>query len=124
MSDLINKVQYLSYRRDVENCFALSDVSFACVEAEAFRRTTVEVMLCGNLVIGADAAGTKELIIDGKTGYLYRFGDYKNLAETILKALENKEESRKLAAAGRSYVMNRMKAEINADNVFKVYEKS
>ena len=120
---MISKVRYLGYRKDVENCFALSDISFTCAGAEAFGRTTVEAMLCGNLVIGADTAGTKELIINGETGYLYKSGDYKNLAEILLKALENKEESRKLAAAGRSYMMDNMTAEINADNVYGVYEK-
>jgi glycosyltransferase involved in cell wall biosynthesis len=69
---------------------ASSDVLLMCSQAEAFGRVTVEAMKLGKPVIGADCAGTIELIDDGVNGLLYRSGDVDDLADKIEELYQNR----------------------------------
>ena len=113
----------LGYREDVENYYAKADISFTCSKSEAFGRTTVEAMLSGNLVIGADSAGTRELIRDGETGMLYEQGNIVDLASKMSYAVNNIEESKRIARNGAYYMYDNMTSQINADNVYALYKE-
>ena len=119
----MNNVEYLGYKQNVEDYFDKSDISFTCAKSEAFGRTTVEAMLSGNIVIGADSAGTKELIDDGVTGILYRHGDSHDLYEKMLYVINNKEKSKEIANNGRKFMSENMTAEINADKIYELYNQ-
>lgn len=68
--------------------------SITTSKMEALGRCTIEAMFAGNIVIGADTGGTREIIgEDESRGYLYRQGDYKDLAKVMKKAiLANKQK--------------------------------
>ena len=119
----VTNVNYLGYKANVEDYFDKSDVSFTCAKSEAFGRTTVEAMLSGNIVIGADSAGTKELIKDGDTGVLYEHGNSQDLYEKMLWVIDNKEKSKNIAKNGRNFMAQNMTAEINADNIYSLYNE-
>ncbi len=116
-------VKYLGYKYDVENYYKDADISFTCAKSEAFGRTTVEAMLSGNLLIGADTAGTKELIDHNNTGILYSHGNSDDLAEKIIFAFENPDISKEIADKGRRVMFENMTAEINADNIYNLYQE-
>ncbi|WP_405291004.1 glycosyltransferase [Methanobrevibacter sp.] len=119
----MDNVKYLGYKQNVEDYFAESDVSFTCAKSEAFGRTTVEAMLSGNIVIGADSAGTKELIKDGETGILFEHENSQDLFEKMLLVVENIENSKKIANNGREFMSQNMTAEINADKIYALYNE-
>lgn len=119
----MENVKFLGYKKDVENCFKKTDISFTCGSIESFGRTTVEAMLSGNLVIGGNVAGTKELVVDGETGLLYEHGNFDDLCEKMIFAMTNIEKSKEMASAGRKFMIENMTAEINADNIYKVYKE-
>jgi glycosyltransferase involved in cell wall biosynthesis len=78
--------EYIELVPFAENPFphvARSDVALMCSQDEGFGRVTVEAMKLGKPVIGADSAGTSELIRDGWNGFLYRPGDIDDLARKI-----------------------------------------
>lgn len=120
---MIDKVSFLGYKKDVRDCFNKSDIFCMCTKWEAFGRTTVEAMLSGNLVIGANTAGTKDLINDGQTGILYKQGDSDDLFEKIWFAINNKLKSKQIAKNGRSYMYENMSAEKNADEIYDLYNE-
>jgi len=119
----MDNVKYLGYKKNVEDYFDKSDVSFTCAKSEALGRTTVEAMLSGNIVVGADSAGTKELISDNKTGILYKHGDSDDLYKKMLDVINDRDNSKKIAANGRKFMSENMTAEINADNIYSLYKK-
>jgi len=67
------------------------DVELICSRAEAFGRVTVEAMQSGLVVIGANTAGTAELIVDGNNGFLFKSGSAEDLANKIKWVYENRE---------------------------------
>lgn len=84
-------------------------------------RVTVEAMMGGCVVIGANTGGTIELIEDSKTGYLYESGNVDSLMEKIIYVLENKKIANDIAKSGQAYMLSNMTAEKNADAIYDVY---
>lgn len=66
-------------------------ILLVCSRMEAFGKVTVEGMLLKKVVIAANTGGTKELITDGKTGYLYNYGNVDDLVEKIMQINENRQ---------------------------------
>lgn len=115
-------VEFLGYRSDLPNIFKKADIAIVASKAEAFGRVTVEAMMGGCLVIGADTAGTKELIGD-KYGLLYKQGDDLELAEKIEQSLEDYKRMRTVAEEARKYALKKFTASNNAEVVLEVYNQ-
>lgn len=114
---------FWGYQKNVEEFLEGSDITISGGKMEAFGRTTAEPMLCGNLVIATNSAGSKELIKDGETGLSYTFGQPRELVAKIEYALTHKEEMRKIAKKGQEFIRDNMTASINAKNVYYTYKR-
>ncbi|BDR55407.1 hypothetical protein KIMH_15180 [Bombiscardovia apis] len=86
-------VRYLGQQDDLTMIRQQSDIALVCSRNEAFGRVSIEAMYYGNVLIGADAGFTKELIKEGKNGFLYRVGSPSNLAEKVEFLMKNPEEA-------------------------------
>ncbi len=64
----------------------------------------LEVLRYGVPVVGFDAGGMKDWLIDGETGYLVPWMDLPRLANRIEHLLRHKEEARRLGEQGRIFV--------------------
>lgn len=116
-------VEFLGYQKAVEKWLKKADIAFSCSTMEAFGRKTVEAMLSGCLMIASNTGGSLDIVKDRETGLLYEQGDPLSLAYTILHAMRNREESKKIAYAGRDYARENFTADKNASEVFCLYEK-
>ncbi len=99
-----------------------SDIAFVCSHAEAFGRVTVEAMMAGCVVIGADTGGTREVLNDGKTGFLYRAGDTTSLLSTIKAVIASTDHARAVALSGQKRAMTLFTVEKNAEQIIAVYD--
>ena len=122
-ANMANRVRFLGYQKYVNVFLNESDIFCMCSKFEAFGRTTVEAMLSGNLVIGANTAGTTDLIDDGTTGILYEQGNVEDLCKKMLSAINNKSKSKEIATSGRQYMFENMSSERNADEIYDVYSE-
>jgi PEP-CTERM/exosortase A-associated glycosyltransferase len=64
----------------------------------------LEAMAQGRLVIASDVGGHRELIEDGKTGWLFKAGDPEDLARKVLDLLTHKDLWPAIRQAGREFV--------------------
>jgi glycosyltransferase involved in cell wall biosynthesis len=67
--------------------------------------TSLEAMACGVPVIGSSAGGTKEYVIDGKTGVIIPPRDSQAIAQALLRLLENEAERKTMAANARTHAV-------------------
>ncbi len=97
------------------------DAALVCSRSEAFGRITPEYMSLGLQVIASDKGANPELIENGSSGYIYRFGDIKQLAELIAKAYHLSHEKREkisVCAEKRALLFSDKN---NAKEVYRLY---
>ena len=94
--DLNNNIYFISFKEDLMLFRKKVSYSITGSKMEALGRSTIEAMLAGNIVIGADTGGTKELIgLEEKRGYLYEQGNYENLALVLEKVINESDAIKK-----------------------------
>ena len=118
-----DKVKILGPQKNVAEYYAQADIVFMCSKFEAFGRVTVEGMLSGALLIGANTGGTTEIIKDKENGLLYAQGDSDDLCEKIYYALKHKAEMRCIADQGRKDMFENMSADRNALEISNMYSE-
>lgn len=99
-----------------------ADIAVVSSKFEAFGRVTAEAMMAGALVIGADTAGTKELV-GTEYGLLYRQGSAEAMAEQIAYAVDHAEQMRGVAGCAREYALSHFTAQRNAEEIMAVYQQ-
>lgn len=120
---IADKVRYLGRRNDVHEFYKKTDIMFVCSRSEAFGRITVEAMMSGCLVIGANTAGTKEIINDGINGVLFEAENSADLYDKIVYATCNKELMKEIASCGRKDALEKYSAMRNAEEIYSLYQK-
>ena len=64
--------------------YSLADlVVSASTEPEAFGRVAVEAQAMGKPIVASDLGGSKETILKGKSGFLYKHDDPRDLAKIL-----------------------------------------
>lgn len=76
------------------------DIGVVASSNEAFGRVTIEGMLSGLVIIGADSAGTKELIQNESNGILYKLHSPSELAEKIKYLDQNRKKLMEISING------------------------
>lgn len=102
----VKDYKWCNFLGQVENIKKLrekTNLELICSKNEAFGRVTIEAMLAGLPVIGANTGGTKELIENDKTGLLYKFGDVDDLALKIRELISNNNKYRTISLNAQEY---------------------
>ena len=114
-------IEILGRRNDTSELLKNSDIAFVCSQSEAFGRVTVEAMMSGCLVVGANNAGTSEIINDGENGILYEVNNTEDLCSKIQWVLDNKDCAQKIAINGTKKSSQVFTARKNAEEIYGVY---
>jgi len=115
-----NYVEFLGHVDDVSSIWRETDIALVCSKAEAFGRVTVEAMMSGALLIGANTEGTAE-IISNEYGLLYEQGNYKDLALKINDALNDKERMNEIVIKAQKYAISNFTSKNNAELIHEIY---
>ena len=114
-------VEFLGYVEDPFSVLTGCDAVLMCSENEAMGRVTAEAFICGKPVIGYNGAGTKELITEGKTGFLYSNGS-EGLASKMRQFIESQEEAYRMGLSAREEAVDKFTSEVYAEQVCRVLE--
>lgn len=86
---LENNVELLGYTTEIFKYMSICDLLVACSFREGLPLNLMEAMLCGKPIVASVNRGHKELIDDGKNGYLVSVTDIDEYADRIIDILEN-----------------------------------
>ena len=105
--------------------YAISNLVCSCsYEPEAFGRVSVEAQSMQIPIIASDIGGSKETIINGKTGYLFKNKDPKALADSIIMVMQKDYNSLKsIGLEGRKNVLKRFDVDKMCQTTFTEYKK-
>ena len=105
--------------------YEISDIIVsASIEPEAFGRVSVEAQAMEKPIIASDIGGSKETIVNGKTGFLFEAGNSKHLSETLNEVLNLSEVTRNgIGAEGRKNVIAKFNVEKMCNSTYSEYNK-
>ena len=100
--DLVDRVRLMGYTNDVMSVLKESSVFCLSSIGEGFALVLVEAMECGVPVVSYQCpCGPKDIITDGKDGFLVPVGDEQMMADRICKLIEDEALRRKMGAAAK-----------------------
>jgi glycosyltransferase involved in cell wall biosynthesis len=95
------RIQFLGYRADVPALLRAADIFTLPSHREGMPRSIVEAMLCGLPVIATDIRGSREEVVDGRTGLLVPLGDVPALARALQRLASDGALRAAFGGAGR-----------------------
>lgn len=85
--------------------------------------TVLESMACSTPVLGAHTGGIPEMVIEGRTGWLFDPYDVKGLADKIKYLFEHRDEVEQMSKNCRPFVLERFGEDTMTANYEKVYKE-
>lgn len=110
----IKNIIFKGYVEKMQKIRKNIDIALICSKKEAFGRVTVEAMYYENFAIGSNSGCTKE-ILDEKYSDLYEEDNYIDLANKIIDAVNNKEETIKKINNAKKIALQRYNRNILKD---------
>jgi glycosyltransferase involved in cell wall biosynthesis len=101
----------------------ISRISIVPSRYEPFGLVTGEAMASGLPVVGTKVSGTKNLVMNGGTGYLVDVNDYKSLANRLIFLIQNPERASQMGDRGRKRIKKYFSEKIVTDQFVSVYRK-
>lgn len=113
------RVKFLGNQSGVEHFLPIADLFLFPSAGESFGLAALEALACGVPVVGAQAGGLPEVVIDGECGYLRPTGDVAAMGEAALAILGNDALHARMAKTGRARVL----ANFDAEQIIPQYEQ-
>ena len=123
--NLNKKIKFISNCKEMPLAYSLADtVVSASIEPEAFGRVAVEAQSMGKPIIASNIGGSKETIINKKTGFLYEFQDPRELAKILNTVIQlSQEELKSIGNEGRKNIIKKFDVEAMCDTNLNEYKK-
>ena len=122
---LKDNIVFLSFYEEMPVAYYIADVVVsASIEPEAFGRVTVEAQAMEKPILASDLGGSKETIINGKSGYLFKNGNPDSLAEHLNNIIEmDKDKLQSIGNEGRKNILIKFDVEKMCQSTFTEYQK-
>tara|TARA_B100000963_G_scaffold259684_1_gene227923 strand:- start:3416 stop:4573 length:1158 start_codon:yes stop_codon:yes gene_type:complete len=122
---LTKKIKFISHCKEMPLAYSLADVVVsASIEPEAFGRVAVESQSMGKPIIASNIGGSKETVLNKKSGFLYKHDDPRELAKYLNTVIQlNQEELKLMGNEGRKNVIKKFDVEVMCDSNLREYKK-
>ena len=123
--NLTQKIKFVDNCRDMPLAYHISDVIVSSsIEPEAFGRVSVEAQAMKKPIIASNIGGSKETVIDNKTGLLFDSGNPKSLCDKLDEVIKLDSLTLDLMGReGRKNVINRFNIDKMCLNTYSEYKK-
>tara|TARA_B100000287_G_scaffold274155_1_gene258182 strand:- start:402 stop:1556 length:1155 start_codon:yes stop_codon:yes gene_type:complete len=122
---LAHQVKFIDHCKNMPIAYKISDfVVSASIEPEAFGRVSVEAQSMQKPVLASNIGGSKETIIENKTGILFEPGNTEDMSKKIIE-LFNYDEStiNQMGIEGRKNVISKFNVEKMCFSTYSEYKK-
>jgi glycosyltransferase involved in cell wall biosynthesis len=122
---LNKKVKFIQHCKEMPLAYSLADVVVsASIEPEAFGRVAVEAQSMGKPIIASNIGGSKETIINKKTGFLYKHDDPRELAKSLNTVIQlSQDELKFMGNEGRKNITKKFDVETMCQSNLKEYRR-
>ena len=118
-------IKFIDRCEEMPVAYGIANLVCSCSsEPEAFGRVAVESQSMQIPIIASDIGGSKETIINGKTGYLFKNKDSIDLANLIVTVMQKDYKSIKsIGFEGRKNVLKKFDVDKMCQRTFTEYKK-
>jgi len=118
-------IKFIDECKEMPVAYGVANLVCSCsVEPEAFGRVSVEAQAMQVPIVASDIGGSKETIIDGKTGFFFKNKDPNSLTEAIIMVMQKDYNSLKsIGFEGRKNVLKRFDVDKMCQTTFTEYKK-
>jgi glycosyltransferase involved in cell wall biosynthesis len=124
VSDGGDRFQFLGRQKDVEKIASSFSVGVLATFTEGISNSIMEYMVMAKPVVVTDCSGSRELVLEGETGFLVPPQDPVALADRIAYLLDNPGKARKMGQAGRKHIEDHFSLKTMVDQTVDIYEKA
>ena len=116
-------VRFLGWRGDLAAVYADLDVVALTSKNEGSPVALIEAMACERPVVSTAVGGVRDVVEEGRVGWLAPAGDAGAVADGVIKLLRAPEMGRAFGAAGRSFVLERYGAHRLISDIDSLYRR-
>jgi len=118
-------IKFIQHCNEMPVAYRAANLVCSCsIEPEAFGRVSVEAQSMEVPIIASNIGGSKETIIDNKTGLLFKSGDANDLTEKIITIMQKDYNSMKsMGFEGRKNVLKKFDVDKMCSSTFTEYKK-
>ena len=122
---LNKKIKFIDHCKEMPLAYSIADVVIsASIEPETFGRVSVETQAMGKPIIASNLGGSKETILNKKSGFLYKHDDPRELAKILHKTIELDQDALiSIGNEGRKNVTKKFDVEAMCDSTLREYKK-
>ena len=122
---LANQVKFIDNCKNMPVAYKISDlIVSSSIEPEAFGRVSIEAQSMQKPIIASNIGGSKETIINDKTGFLFEAGKPASLSKKIIEVMQLDETTLKfLGNEGRKNVIKKFNIEKMCFSTYLEYKK-
>jgi N,N'-diacetylbacillosaminyl-diphospho-undecaprenol alpha-1,3-N-acetylgalactosaminyltransferase len=116
-------IKYLGERREVPEILYISDVVTLPSYREGIPMVLLEAMCMGKPIVTTNSVGCKEVVEEGKNGFLVPVKDSVALASAIEKLINNEELRVRMGKYGREKVLREFDERVIVNKMLSLYEE-
>ena len=122
---LTNQIKFIEHCKNMPVAYKISDfIVSASIEPESFGRVSVEAQSMQKPILASNIGGSKETIIDNKTGILFEAGNSEDMSKKIIELLNLDESTlNQMGIEGRKNVINKFNVEKMCFSTYSEYKK-
>jgi glycosyltransferase involved in cell wall biosynthesis len=121
--ELNSQILFLGSRSDIEAILQIIDVGLLITPCEGISNSIMEYMASGKPVIASREGGTKELVIDGETGFLVDQKRSDQIIEKIELLMKNPKLAKALGQNGQQRIREHFDLAKMTDSFKALYNK-
>ncbi len=116
-------IQWLGHVADIREVWARAHFAVLASRREGLPKSLLEAAACGRAMVATDAAGCREIAIQGETALTVPVGDVDALADAMAKLAGDADLRRRFAANARALVETRFSADAIGHDTVALYHQ-
>ena len=119
---LDDTVLFPGWQGDVPSFLAACDIVVSTASQEGLPRNVLEAMACGLPVVAWNIRGCRDLVVDGETGFLPRYGDFEGMCSRLAQLAHDDVMRREMGSAGRERVLREFSLDRVIEDMRRIYD--
>jgi len=120
----VTAITFLGEQKNIEQIVETFDIGVLSTFTEGISNSIMEYMAFRKPVVATDGGGTRELVVDGETGFLVPPKQPDALAARIDYLLDHPDIARQMGEAGEARLRRKFSTDTMVDQTIRLYERA